>query len=158
MSAEENKALVRRAIDMANNGDPIDHLFSPEHKTYVPFRGSGPEGSTESGVPSHDIVIDDQIAAGNKVITRWTIHIRSGVNDTGDRAAGAQRMGSGITIDRVSEGKIEETWTSWHPSDFLSGQFEETWTGWNAIQSPKEPLALGEPVTTIFSGGWPRRP
>jgi hypothetical protein len=148
MSTEENKELVRQAIAEFNERKSIDDLFSPDYTIYVPFRGSDPEEPTESGdPPPYTIDVDDQIAEGDKVTTRWTIYIDSGAQDTGDHAAGTQRMASGITIDRVSGDKIVETWTSYNLSDFLHGQIQETWTNWT----------LFDP-SSYERGRWPRRP
>jgi predicted ester cyclase len=142
MLAEENKTLVRRAIDKFNRGETIDDLLSPDHTRHVLVPGSAVEEPTEFGDLTPYIEVDDQIAEGDKVTTRWTIYIRSEAEDTGDSAAGTQRKASGITIDRVSGEKIKETWTSWNPAHYLPGQIEAIWTD----------LSLNA------RGGWPRRP
>ncbi len=137
MSAEENKDLVRRVIDRLNSGETLGNLdlFSPEHTIY------GPEGSTEAGdTPPYFLNVEDQIAEGDKVVTRWTLHIGSGGEDAESRAVGNQVIvASGITIDRVSGGKIEETWTSWEePIDVpqeAAGALDE----FSALYWPKPP-------------------
>jgi hypothetical protein len=45
VSAEENKALVRRAVDSVNSGQPLDDILSLEHTIH------GAEGSTQPGGP-----------------------------------------------------------------------------------------------------------
>jgi hypothetical protein len=141
MSAEANKALVRQAIDLANEGKDNGHLFSQGHTIYFTFREP-----SASSPRQYFIDVDDQIAEGDMVTTRWTLRIGSEAEDTEVRAAGTQRRVSGITIDRVSDGQIKETWTSWNPMYFVDGNIEETWTNWTHM----EPF-LPEPR-------WPGRP
>jgi predicted ester cyclase len=66
----------------------------------------------------HVAHIDDQIAEGDKVVTRWTasgcqIKDLPGIPDKGK----CFKIG-GITIDRVSDGKIVEEWVNWDTADF----------------------------------------
>lgn len=60
--------------------------------------------------PDLRIVVDDMIAEGDKVVTRWTAH---GTHD-GDlmdiAATGNQVTVTGIAIDRIVDGKIVEHW------------------------------------------------
>ena len=62
--------------------------------------------------PDMRITIEDQVAEGDKVVTRWTASGTHqgdlmGIDPTGRRATV-----TGITIDRISGGKVEETWTN----------------------------------------------
>ncbi len=83
MSLEANKAIVRRAyLDGMNNRDLsiIDETFAPDYIVYYP--GMDPIYGRDAAKKSigafldafPDIVfkIEDQIAEGNKVTTRWT--------------------------------------------------------------------------------------
>jgi predicted SnoaL-like aldol condensation-catalyzing enzyme len=84
MSIEENKALARRVIEeMFNNGnlDVADELIAPDyvdHDPAMPEDIHGPEGFKEyvsvyrSAFPDLHIQIEDQVAEGDKVTTRWT--------------------------------------------------------------------------------------
>ena len=84
MSAVENKALARRVIEeMFNKGnlDVADELFAPDyvdHDPAMPEDVRGPEGFKEyvcayrSAFSDLHIQIEDQIAEGDKVVTRWT--------------------------------------------------------------------------------------
>jgi predicted ester cyclase len=62
--------------------------------------------------PDVRITIEDQVAEGDKVVTRWTgrgIHQGDlmGIAPTGTRATV-----TGITIDHISGGKVAETWAN----------------------------------------------
>jgi steroid delta-isomerase-like uncharacterized protein len=119
---EENKAVVRRFLEeIFNEGnlDAADELFAPDyvlHDPAVPEEVRGPEGVKRyvsmyrSAYPDTHIAIEDQIAEGDKVVTRWTgqgTHEGElmGIPPTGERVTVA-----GIQFDRVSGGRIEETW------------------------------------------------
>ena len=131
MSTEENKAIVRRWFeDLFNGGnlDVADEIVAPNHVTHDPALPdilSGPEGQKQvvslyrGAFPDAHITVEHQIAAGNEVVTRWTgrgTHQGElmGVAPTGNRVEVP-----GITIDRVSGGKIEETWTNYDTMGML---------------------------------------
>ena len=122
MSAEENKALARRVIEeMFNNGnlDVADELIAQDyvdHDPAMPEDVHGPEGFKEyvsayrSAFPDLHIQIEDQIAEGNKVATRWT-----GTGTHEGELAGIARTGNRVTLPgmeivRIYEGKLVEGW------------------------------------------------
>ena len=84
MSTEENKALARRVLEEmfnAGNLDVADELLAPDyvdHDPTLPEDVHGPEGFKEyvatyrSAFPDLHIQIEDQIAEGDRVATRWT--------------------------------------------------------------------------------------
>jgi serine phosphatase RsbU (regulator of sigma subunit)/predicted ester cyclase len=122
MSAEENKAVVRRLIEeVYNRGnlDMADELLAPDYvdHTWPPGKYAGREGLKRSvakqRAASSDlhITIEEQIAEGDKVVS-WVIS--SGTHD-GERFLGLAPTGERITmkhifISRVVEGKIVEVW------------------------------------------------
>ena len=84
-SIEENKAVVRRAyVDGLNRKDMgiIDEVFAPEYVAYFP--GVPPVRGRDAmkellaaflaAFPDIVFTIEDQIAEGEKVATRWTAH------------------------------------------------------------------------------------
>ena len=82
MSAEENKAIVRRMIEEGTNGKDyavFDELVSPSFVDHEagPEPG-GPEGERQlmemitTAFPDWRWDIEDQIAEGDKVVTRYT--------------------------------------------------------------------------------------
>jgi steroid delta-isomerase-like uncharacterized protein len=122
MSTEENKALARRVIEeMFNEGnlDVADELIASDyvdHDPAMPEEVRGPEGFKEyvgmyrSAFPDLHIQIEDQIAEGDKVVTRWT-----GTGTHEGELAGIAPTGNyvtlpGMEIVRISEGKLVEGW------------------------------------------------
>src|SRR4051794_30222375 len=82
MSLDENKALVRRAYDGFSQRDltVIDEVFSESYTSHFPGQEStvGREPlravlqSFLDGFPDLEFTIEDQLAEGDKVATRWT--------------------------------------------------------------------------------------
>jgi SnoaL-like polyketide cyclase len=83
MSSEQNKAIVRRLIEEPWKGDlrVIDELVDRKYVGYdpsVPEPLRGPDGFKENVSTYREaysdarITVDEQIAEGDKVATRWT--------------------------------------------------------------------------------------
>jgi predicted ester cyclase len=111
---EKNKAAARMAFEVWNNGDleRLDRFVSPtvvHHDPYDPHGSEGLVGMKKSITrnrtvyPDLHISIEDQIAEGDKVATRWT----STMTHNGKRVTL-----KGITIDRFENGMIVEAWRS----------------------------------------------
>ena len=125
MSAEENKAIVRRFLEgifSQGNPDVVDELASPDFVVHDPSSEAGDvdaEGVKESIAWSHSafpdlrVTIEDQVAEGDKVATRWTV--RGTHRGEMMRAAptGNQVTFTGTQIDYVSGGKMVESWSTW---------------------------------------------
>ena len=84
MSAQENKAIVRRYWGVWEEGniDLVDELLAPDYFNHAPAspdQPTGPEGVKEvvsmfrSAKPDLKVVIEDMIAEGHKVIVRYTL-------------------------------------------------------------------------------------
>jgi steroid delta-isomerase-like uncharacterized protein len=119
---EESKAVVRRFLeDIFGGGDLelIAELFAPDyvlHDPVLPEEVRGPEGMRRyvsmyrDAYPDTGFTVEDQIAEGGEVVTRWTgqgTHEGElmGIPPTGNRVTV-----TGIEVDRVVDGRIEETW------------------------------------------------
>jgi predicted ester cyclase len=124
MSSEQNKAIVRRLIEEPWKGDlsVVDELIDPNYVGYdpsIPEPLRGPDGFKENvstyraAYSDAQITVDDQIAEGDKVATRWT---GRGTHD-GDlmdiAPTGKQVKVSGVTISRLANGKVIEDYTNW---------------------------------------------
>ena len=122
MSTGENRAIVRRLNDEVwSEGrlDVIDELVADDFVTTVigaPEKIRGPRGFREfvvmyrTAFPDLRIVIDEQIAEGDVVVTRWT---GTGTHEgelMGIPATGRQGTTTGVNINRISGGKIVEGW------------------------------------------------
>jgi steroid delta-isomerase-like uncharacterized protein len=131
MSAEENKALVRRYFEEAwnkRNLDVVDEIISPDlldHEVDGSEQNSDPEdvkrylAEYHMALPDARLTVEDQVAEGDKVATRITVRgthqgelvRRSFVLRA--PASGNQIEVTGISIDRIEGGKIVEGWVSW---------------------------------------------
>jgi predicted ester cyclase len=121
-SAEENKALVRRFLEAQANADPdaLEELLAPDFVDHSlqPDQEPGREGFIRSVAEEPAIFsnlranIDDQLAEGDKVTTRFTwrrIHDRG--EFLGLAPTGMEIKTTAIVINRVSGGKITEEWS-----------------------------------------------
>jgi predicted ester cyclase len=121
-SAEENKALVRRFLEAQANADPdaLEELLAPDFVDHSlqPDQEPGREGFIRSVAEEPAIFsnlranIDDQVAEGDKVITRFTwrrIHDRG--EFLGLAPTGMEIKTTAIVINRVCGGKIVEEWS-----------------------------------------------
>ena len=123
MSTEENKALLRRLVEEVFSAqgdlDVADEIYAPNyvgHNPLDPEDVRGPEGAKEqarmyrSAFPDVRLSIEEQVAEGDKVVTRW---IGSGTHQgemMGIAPTGNQIRVDGITISRIQDGKVVEDW------------------------------------------------
>lgn len=124
MSAE-NKALVRRLVEEAYNGgrlDVTDELVAGDfvgHDPSLPEEVRGPAGAKEliagyrAAFPDIHVTIEDQIADGDRVVTRWSVKGTHQGELMGMPATGKQATVTGMTIDRIVDGRIAESWDNW---------------------------------------------
>ncbi len=131
MSAEENKALAHRVLEeMFNKGnlDVADELLAPDyvnHDPAMPEDIHGPEGFKEyvgayrSALSDIHVEIEDQIAEGDKVVTRW---IGTGTHDgefAGIAPTGKRVTLPGMEIVRISGGKLVEGWEGYDSMNMM---------------------------------------
>jgi steroid delta-isomerase-like uncharacterized protein len=124
MSAD-TKAIARRLLDEAFNSgnlDVVDELLAPEfvnHDAALPEPTTGIEaakasiGGYRAAFPDLRITIDEQLAEGELVTTRWTARGTHQGELFGMAPTGKQGTVTGITIDRIVDGRIVESWTNW---------------------------------------------
>lgn len=120
--SEHNKMVVRRAFDeVYNQGhlDVVDELVSSDFIARTPSEEyRGPAGIKQyvtelrAAFPDLHITIDDQVADGDKVVTRWTARGTHTGPFQGIPPTGKQGSMTGIDIDRVVNGKSVECWTN----------------------------------------------
>jgi steroid delta-isomerase-like uncharacterized protein len=119
--SEENKDLARRSWEMLvnqQNPDAIDELYAADlvwHEPDQDVRGS--EEAKQflsmylSAFPDIRVTVEDEIAEGDKVVTRWTIRgTHQGEIEEFGPPTGRQVEIKGITIHRIEGGKIAEEW------------------------------------------------
>lgn len=125
MSSEKNKEIVRRFyVDVFTNGrlELIDQLFAPNYIVHDPNQPDLPRGPAgarasvegyRSAFPDLHFGIDSQLCEGDKVVTRFS---SSGTNRgplNGMPPTGKHATCPGISIDRIENGKIVETWVEY---------------------------------------------
>jgi steroid delta-isomerase-like uncharacterized protein len=121
MSAEENKAIVRRFWDVWEQGniDLVDEVLASNyvnHTPATPEQPTGPEGVKavvsmfRSAMPDLRVVVEDMIAEGDKVAVRYTLEGTHEGELFGVPPTGQRLSIKSIAVERVSDGKIREHW------------------------------------------------
>jgi steroid delta-isomerase-like uncharacterized protein len=119
--SEQNKALVRYLIEEVIGRANLDLADEYVSEDYV-GHSSIPEANTKEGhkqyiaalhraFPDLEITLDDLIAEGDKVVTRWTARGTHKGEFMGIPPTGRRVVITGIDIDRVVDGKLVECWT-----------------------------------------------
>lgn len=121
MSTEENKKIVLRSFKDFDKGElkTIEGLTASNFIDHNPLPGQaqGIEGVKQaSGIyraafPDAKIVVEDQIAEGDKVVIRWTGRGTHKGEFLGAPASNKPVDLRGISIFRVANGKIVEQWS-----------------------------------------------
>lgn len=118
---EQNKALVRRWIAEIDkrNLDVADELVAADyidHNPGLPGTAPGREGLKQTNALLHAAfpdarhTIEDQIAEGDKVVTRMTVTGTFKGECMGIPPNGKQITMTGIMIHRIAGGQIIEHW------------------------------------------------
>ena len=121
MSTDENKAIFRRYVEeVGNEGnmEVTDEIFGSylAHQSDGSVLERGPEdvkkfmSEFREAFPDFHTTIEDQIAEGDRVVTRWRMNgtHRGEFRDIAPTAAELEVTGIGIF--RFSEGKVVESW------------------------------------------------
>ena len=119
--SEENKALARRAWELADNPDILEEVYAPDvvwHEPDQEIRGLEQAkkfvSAYKTAFPDLKITVEDVIAEGDKVVSRVTLRgTHQGETEEFGPPTGRQIEGGGITISRIEGGKIVEDWDSY---------------------------------------------
>jgi steroid delta-isomerase-like uncharacterized protein len=128
MSAE-NEAVVRRFYEEMNNSrknELAPDLFTADHQMHDPQvpGGDGPDGMVavvstyQTGVNGH-WEINEIFSSSDKVVVRWTGTGEHVADVMGIPPTGKKIDVSAISIHRMQDGKIAETWEVWDTLGFL---------------------------------------
>lgn len=136
MSLEENKAVVRRAYEGFNDGniDILDEVFAPDYVAHFP--GTEPVegrdaakqlvGAFMAAFPDLVFTIEDQIAEGDRVATRWSARGTHKGEFKGfpPKTHGIQATGnhvhfSATDIYRIVDGQVAEEWNTLEQLDVM---------------------------------------
>jgi serine phosphatase RsbU (regulator of sigma subunit) len=122
MSAEQNKALVRRFLEarVETDLDAVDEILAPDfdcHFKLVPGQQPGREGLKQAlaelnaTMSNRRLIVEGQVAEGDEVWTRFTVR---STHDRGElmgvAPTGRELSSRSIEIHRIEEGKIAEVW------------------------------------------------
>ena len=131
--AEKNKALVRRFMEARAKADlnAIEEMMAPDFISHglLPGQQPGREGLKRSiaeiaaTFSNRRRFIEDQVAEGDKVVTRYTLratHDRKEI--MGVAPTGREVTYKAIVIHRISGGKIAEEWGAGTSISELMGQ------------------------------------
>lgn len=128
MSAETNKAVIVRMnqeVWERNNLKYLEEVIHPDYmnRTAPPDRPRGPGGfrpfALRAAFPDAVLTVEDMLAEADRVVTRYTIRgthrgIYAGIPPTGQRI-----VIHGMTLFRLSAGKVIESWSYWDDLDLL---------------------------------------
>jgi predicted ester cyclase len=124
MSEQENKRLVRRALEeIYQDGDlaVVDELIHPDYLDHEPAHTDhrpGPDSVRETVRSLHDAFADlrfdvhDEIAEGDKVVQRATMRGRHTGTLAGHAPTGREFEVRHVYIWRIVDGRIVEHWGS----------------------------------------------
>lgn len=118
---EKNKAIARRFLEELwneSNFAVADELLARDYDGHSSTVIRGPDGAIafiprlRAALPDFRFRILDQIAEGDKVVTRWKL---AGTHEgpfQGVPPSGRRVEMTGITIFRLANGKLIEGWTN----------------------------------------------
>jgi steroid delta-isomerase-like uncharacterized protein len=123
--SEANKALVKRWIDAWNtrgNLHLVDALFAADHvdRTPPPNGKQGVEGVRQfvnfffDAFEDVEMRADPLMAEGDLVCYRWTATARHTGPIAGIPATGKRVTITGITMHRIRNGKVVESWNEYN--------------------------------------------
>lgn len=109
MSTEANRTIALRVTEAINtrDWDALSELMSPEMVEV--FRSS----PFLDAFPDIQIIDEDTLVDGDKVIKRWVDVATHTGTFAGIEPTGKRIRVEGISIDRIENGKVVESWMAW---------------------------------------------
>jgi steroid delta-isomerase-like uncharacterized protein len=129
--SEANKALVRRNFEEIWNRENyalVDELHAPDYVAHIASTPAVVRGREQFkqfvalrrfAFPDTRFVVEDQLAEGDKVATRWTAHGTHQRAFMGVAPSGRALTITGISIHRIVNGQIVESWDNWDALSLL---------------------------------------
>jgi serine phosphatase RsbU (regulator of sigma subunit) len=164
VSAEENKAIFRRYVEEVQNQGNLevaDEIFGRylSHQADGATLERGPEDvkrfneEYRSAFPDFRISIDDQIAEGDKVVSRITLRGTHQRQFRDMAPTGKEVEVKAVTIFRFSpeEGKVVETWDSFDQLRLLRQSIAQELRVARSIQEASLPKEVPEPEGWVIS-------
>jgi steroid delta-isomerase-like uncharacterized protein len=126
LSVDENKAIVRRALEdvfNAANLAAVDELYAPDFVNHTPpslgpeVRGSATARlfatSWRAAFPDLHFTVEDEWAEGDTVVTRWTARGTHRGTLRGIPPTGKRVEVMALEVSRIAGGKNAEQWLAW---------------------------------------------
>ncbi len=121
MTVQEDKAQTRRFVEEVwGKGSlaVVEELLATSFVLHAPPPGVTPDregykqwvSMTSAAYPDGHVTVEDMIAEGDKVVTRWSWRGTHKGEMWGIAPTGRQVTVRGISIDRLVGGKIVEEW------------------------------------------------
>jgi steroid delta-isomerase-like uncharacterized protein len=122
---EDLKAISRRLLEEAftqGRLEIVDEIVAAgyvAHDPASPEPVKGPDGLKafitvyREAFPDLRATVEEQIAEGDKVLTRWSARGTHEGELLGIPPTGKQSTVTGMTLDRFEGGKIAESWDNW---------------------------------------------
>jgi predicted ester cyclase len=119
--SEENKDLVRRSWEAADNQDVLDEVYTSDAVWHLPNQDiQGVEEFKQyltlykTALPDLNVTVEDELVEGEKVVNRFTLRgSHQGEVEEFGPPTGRQMELKGITISRIKGGKIVEEWQAY---------------------------------------------
>jgi steroid delta-isomerase-like uncharacterized protein len=120
--SKQNKTIARKVFeDIQSQGNLalIDEIVAGDYVGHTPLADlHGPEDAKQfehmlhEAFPDYRVTVEDQIAEGDKVATRWTAQGTHKGKFQGMPATGKNIKTTGLTIFRIANGKLVEGWNN----------------------------------------------
>jgi steroid delta-isomerase-like uncharacterized protein len=131
VSMEENKKISwRLQEEVFGQGklDVLDELLAPDYVSHAPGDpelSRGPEAIKDivcayhSAFPDINFTVEKQVAEGDMVVTRWIARGTHRGEFMGVHTSGRRMEVSGMSMDRISGGRIIENWNNWEALELM---------------------------------------
>jgi steroid delta-isomerase-like uncharacterized protein len=132
MSTEKNKRISwRLQEEVFGQGklEVVDELLAPDYVSHAPGDpelSRGPEDIKEvvrayhSAFPDINFAVEKQVAEGDMLVTWWIARGTHRGEFMGVPPSGRRIEVSGMSMDRISGGRIVENWNNWEALEMMS--------------------------------------
>jgi steroid delta-isomerase-like uncharacterized protein len=121
--AHHEKSIVRKFYDILSTGDldAADKIVAADYVNHnaIPGQAQGLEGfkqaiaSLRTAFPDLEVTIEDQVAEGDRVASRYSVRGTHKGAFLGVEATGKTVSWSAQVHQRVADGRVQESWLQW---------------------------------------------
>ena len=123
--SEDIKQLVQQAFEKVwNQGDTsaADQIFADTYVAHIANIPSPINSADEfkqfvalfrALSPDMCFSIEDQVAEGDKVATRWSVQLNTSGGGPAAESADEVTLVTGMSMHRMTDGKLVESWDNW---------------------------------------------